>query len=132
MNPRLAVDTSAAVDYVRNDRMSPPQLTTTRDVALPITVLGELFYGAFHSRNVSGNRAVVESLVREWTLLLIDSDTARIYGQVRASIFGASTSLKASKVNDLWIAALCLQHDLPLLTNDGGFGHIPSLRVLHW
>jgi predicted nucleic acid-binding protein len=37
-----------------------------------------------------------------------------------------------SKLNDLWIAALCLQHDLPLLTNDHGFDHIAGLTVIHW
>jgi predicted nucleic acid-binding protein len=41
-------------------------------------------------------------------------------------------SLTASKINDLWIAALCIQHNLPLLTNDAGFDHISRLTVIHW
>lgn len=35
-------------------------------------------------------------------------------------------------MNDLWIAALCLQHALPLLTNDRGFDTIDGLAVIHW
>jgi predicted nucleic acid-binding protein len=35
-------------------------------------------------------------------------------------------------VNDLWIAALCIQHSLPLLTNDRGFNGIENLEVIHW
>ena len=41
-------------------------------------------------------------------------------------------NIRASKMNDLWIAALCLQHTLPLLTNDRGFDSIEGLRVIHW
>jgi len=33
---------------------------------------------------------------------------------------------------DVWIAALCIQHDVPLLTNDRGFDTIPELTVIHW
>lgn len=58
-----------------------------------------------------------------------DLHTARIYGRVRGEVrFAISTS----RMNDLWIAALCIQHDLPLLTNDRGFHAVPGLTVLTW
>jgi predicted nucleic acid-binding protein len=57
--------------------------------------------------------------------------TARIYGELRARIRTVQT-VSMSKLNDLWIAALCLQHNLPLLTNDRGFDHISGLTVIHW
>jgi len=62
-------------------------------------------------------------------VLLADVDSARVYGRLRAT---ASAEITGSKRNDLWIAALCLQHNLPLLTNDSGFDRIPALRVIHW
>ncbi|HEX3067377.1 MAG TPA: hypothetical protein VHX14_02300 [Thermoanaerobaculia bacterium] len=34
--------------------------------------------------------------------------------------------------HDLWIAALCLQFDLPLLTNDALFDEVSELEVVHW
>jgi predicted nucleic acid-binding protein len=34
--------------------------------------------------------------------------------------------------HDTWIAALCLQHDLPLLTNDALFDQVRGLDVVHW
>lgn len=34
--------------------------------------------------------------------------------------------------HDLWIAALCLQHRLPLLSNDRDFDDIEGLQVVHW
>jgi predicted nucleic acid-binding protein len=71
-------------------------------------------------------------VIKRWRPLLPDLETARVYGKVRADASRAAISLTASKTNDLWIAALCIQHDLPLLTNDGGFDHIPGLNVIHW
>ena len=44
----------------------------------------------------------------------------------------AAREARSSKVNDLWIAALCIQHNLPLLTHDRGFDHIAGLTVVHW
>ena len=35
-------------------------------------------------------------------------------------------------MNDMWIAALCIQHDVPLLTSDHGFDIITGLTVIHW
>jgi predicted nucleic acid-binding protein len=32
----------------------------------------------------------------------------------------------------LWIAALCIQYDFPLLTNDGVYDRVPGLTVIHW
>lgn len=103
------------------------------EVFVPLTVVGELFHGAARSDEPQHNKSALHDLIASaWKPLLPDITTAVIYGDVRASAFKATASLTASKVNDLWIAALCIQHDLPLLTNDGGFDHIPALRVLHW
>ena len=74
---------------------------------------------------------LIEDLLARCGVLNLDGPSARIYGQLRARL-GMGRNITPSKANDLWIAALCIQHDLPLLTNDGGFDHIPGLRVLHW
>ena len=126
---QLAVDTSAAVDYLRPDRTPPPQLADAEKVFVPLPVIGELYAGAFSSARRDENLRAIEDLLRESTALLPDVDSARQYGQLRAHAGGV---VKPSKLNDLWIAALCVQHDLPLLTNDGGFDGIPGLTVLHW
>ena len=33
-------------------------------------------------------------------------------------------------MNDLWTAALALQHDLPLLADDAHFTRVPGLKLL--
>ena len=129
MNEPFAVDANAVVDLLRADRPNPPQLGDASDVFLPLPVAGELFAGAFASKRSDGNLADLEQLIARWTVLEPNIDTARVYGRLRGdSRFPMSTSRR----NDLWIAALCVQHNLPLLTNDSGFDSIPGLRTLHW
>ena len=125
----LAVDTSAAVDYMRPDRNAPPQLALAETIFLPLQVLGELFAGAFSSTRRDENLRAIDELATKSTVLLPTIDTARFYGELRAR---EAAALSPSKLNDLWIAALCLQHDLPLLTNDHGFDSIAGLTVIHW
>lgn len=129
---RLAVDTSAIIDYIRPDRDYPPQFDTAEEIVVPLTVIGELYYGASRSTRPDHQRKIVEYVIHRWQVLLPDVETARVYGDIRAASFGGNASLTASKVNDLWIAALCIQHGLPLLTNDAGYDSVAGLKVLHW
>lgn len=132
MTDRIAVDTNAVVEYLRLDREYPRQLDDTDEVFLPLTVIGELFYGAALSNRPEYHRGSITRIVKRWPSLIPDIETSRIYGDMRATASRMRISLRASKVNDFWIAALCIQHGLPLLTNDGGFDVIPGLTVIHW
>ena len=132
MIERLAVDTNAVVEYIRLDREYPRQLDEAKEVLLPLTVIGELFYGASRSDRPEHHRGSIARIINRWSPLIPDIETARIYGDIRAGASRIPASLKASKVNDFWIAALCIQHELPLLTNDGGFDNIAGLTVIHW
>lgn len=130
MTERLAVDTNAAIDFIRPNRPDPPLLRDAREIVLPLAVLGELFAGAQQSDRVVENLSKVEELVLRWHVLTPDVETARVYGRLRR--FERATRASMSRLNDLWIAALCIQHGLSLLTSDHGFDVIPELEVLHW
>jgi len=132
VSERLALDSDAAVDFIRDDRPTPPPISRAEQIVLPVTVLGELFQGAESSVRPERNRAVVEALLEQWRPLLPTIETARIYGRIRAAVFGRTANLSVSKRNDLWIVALCIQYEFPLLTNDAGFDRVPGLSVIHW
>ncbi len=133
MIERLAVDANAVIDYIRLDREYSPKLDDAeKTIFIPLTVIGELFFGASRSSRSSHQQAVIERVIKRWQPLIPDLETARVYGTVRADASRSAIAFTASKTNDLWIAALCIQHNLPLLTNDGGFDRIPGLTVIHW
>lgn len=130
MIERLAVDSNAVIEWLRSGSAELAPLRTARSIALPLPVVGELYTGAYASRQHEENRVNVEAFVAQHEILLPDMETARIYGELRARL--RLQQSRASKMNDVWIAALAIQHDLPLLTNDRGFAVFPSLRTLHW
>lgn len=60
-------------------------------------------------------------------LLCPDEDTAKVYAQTFAQLRENGTPIPT---NDIWIAAICLQHQLPLATSDQHFNKVPQLELL--
>ena len=131
MIDRLVVDANAAIDLLRPRRPDPPPLREANTIVLPLPVLGELLAGAMVSTTRQLNLDRVLELRERSEMLTPDEATAHVYGRIRAAT-GNVHPVGMSKLNDLWIAALCVQHNLPLLTNDRGFDDIAGLTVLHW
>jgi tRNA(fMet)-specific endonuclease VapC len=52
-----------------------------------------------------------------------------LYGQVKAELAGIG---KLIPENDIWIAAMARQFDLPLATRDAHFAQVPRLKTLAW
>lgn len=132
MSGRFAVDTNAVVDYLRESRPVPPALLTASEILLPLTVLGELFAGAFASERNAENLEAITRLASIWPVLVPDAETARIYGNIRATFGRHRSAWTEPARNDFWIAAVCLQHGVPLLSNDKTFDEIEGLHVMHW
>jgi tRNA(fMet)-specific endonuclease VapC len=96
---------------------------------IPIIVLGELYYGAYASTRVESNLQRVEALLEDFSVLVCDEDTARQYGVIRARLKKKGRPIPE---NDVWIAALASQHDLPLVTRDKHFAEVDGLTIESW
>jgi tRNA(fMet)-specific endonuclease VapC len=135
VNDRFAVDTSAVIDLLRADRPSPTAFQSSAAIFLPLPALGELYAGAMYSRFRARNLDGLAAVRRDWVVLCPDEETAQVYGELRAGrsmVVPRSAARILGLLNDLWIAALCLQHKLPLLSNDRDFDGIEGLEVIHW
>jgi len=131
MTAPLALDTNVVVQMFRSQVEELPPQIIGRTVLLPLPVVGELFAGAYSSDRKEQNLDVTEQFVTRHRILNPDEHTARLYGRLRAG-YRTPHTLTSGKLNDLWIAALCIQHEVPLLTNDRGFGSMPMLTVVPW
>jgi tRNA(fMet)-specific endonuclease VapC len=134
---RLAFDANAAIDSLRPERPFPVALKAARVLYMPLFVLAELRLGAARSRQTTENGAQVDALARRCKVVIPDLDTIPSYIHVRnilARVRTVPQSLEKREAfgHDLWIAALCLQFNLPLLTNDGLFDEVTGLEVVHW
>jgi tRNA(fMet)-specific endonuclease VapC len=134
---QLAFDANAAIDSLRPGRPFPHPLKASRQLLMPLFVLAELRVGVMRSQRREENAAAVDALVQRCRLLMPDVDTIAFYVRIRHDIERVRTAPRTLEKregfgHDLWIAALCLQHDVPLLTNDALFDDVGGLRVVHW
>jgi tRNA(fMet)-specific endonuclease VapC len=125
----LILDTNALSAAADHEPSALEIVARAEHLAVPVIVLGEYRLGIAQSRH----RASYESWLREWvssvTLLDVDDETSRSY-----AILGLELKKKGKPIptNDLWIAALCRQHSLPLLSRDRHFDLVPGLRRIDW
>jgi predicted nucleic acid-binding protein len=62
-------------------------------------------------------------------ILDVDEQTTVSYTAARIALKRAGTPIPS---NDVWIAALCRQHSLPLLSRDRHFDAVAGIRRLEW
>ena len=98
-------------------------------VLLPVTVIGEYRYGLLSSRERVEREARFEGFCRVCRLLSIDEETAGHYAGVRQRLRLAGTPIPE---NDIWIAALCLQHGQKILSNDRHFDQVQGVIRIAW
>jgi len=125
----LILDTNA-LSAVADGEASVLELVGGADrVAVPVIVLGEYRFGIAQSRH----RVSYEGWLRQWTavveILDIDDRSTHSYSTISLELKRKGTPIPT---NDLWIAALCRQHSLPLLSRDKHFDSVPGLRRLGW
>lgn len=143
--PRYLLDTNACIairdllagtgprDAARQQRIERLrerwQAVPATDLAMSLTTLGELAFGAAKSASpqATPRLAALRSAV---TVLCPGEAVAHHYGQLRSTLEAAGTPIGA---NDNWIAAHALAEDCTLITNNTReFERVPGLRVQDW
>jgi tRNA(fMet)-specific endonuclease VapC len=98
-------------------------------VALPVVVIGEYRYGIAQSRHKATYQRWIDGLITDCTVLDITEQTTPHYAAINIELRHAG---KPIPTNDLWIAALCRQYRLPLLSRDRHFDLVSGLQRLDW
>lgn len=125
----MILDTNALSAFVDGDPAVGEVLRRQERAAIPVIVLGEFRYGIALSRRRSSYEGWLESHLNQFDVLPVTEETAVVYAAVRASIRRSGRPIPA---NDLWIAALALQHRLPVLSRDEHFDVVPDLDRRGW
>lgn len=129
MTGEFLLDTNAVIASFANRVDFRTLLGPVAQLYLPSTAVGELYYGAEKSGRAAANIARVDALVAAFRVLPCDAGTAAEYGRVRHAL---ATKGRPIPINDVWIAAIALQHDLTLVTRDAHFQHVTTLLVRPW
>jgi tRNA(fMet)-specific endonuclease VapC len=123
------LDTNIVVAHFRNDRRVTDYLSATPATYLPWVALGELHYGALRAQRRDAQLALIREFLGTTNLLFPDQGTSEWYGHLKLELAGSGRPIPE---NDIWIAALARQYDLPLATRDAHFAELPTIRTLAW
>lgn len=109
----VLLDTSVVIPYFKGDPTLRASFLASPTVYLPLTVLGELHCGANLSQNLAKHMAQIQNFLLAVVVLSPGAATAEHYGRIRAQLAQVGTPIPE---NDIWIAALALEHQLTLAT----------------
>lgn len=123
---RLALDTNRYTDLCRGDAAAAEIVEQADEILLPFIVLGELRAGFAAGTHGPRNEAVLRRFLMKpaTRVLYADEQTTHFYANVYRQLRSQGTPIPT---NDMWIAALVLQHSLALFARDTHFDHLPQL-----
>ena len=125
----MILDTNALSAFVDGDAGVGEILRQQGRAAIPVIVLGEFRYGIAESRHRRAYEAWLAAELPHFDVLAVTDDTAIAYATLRVALRRSDRPIPA---NDAWIAALALQHRLPVLSRDQHFDAVPNVRRQSW
>jgi tRNA(fMet)-specific endonuclease VapC len=125
----LILDTNGLSALADGDPRLEHLIQKTAQIALPVIVLGEYRYGIRESRNRARYERWLADVAANTRVLEVDAGTAEQYADVRHELKRRGCPIPG---NDLWIAALARQYDLPLLSRDRHFDLVPGIERIAW
>lgn len=123
---RVALDTNAYRAAAEGEAKVVEILRRAEEVRLPFVVLGELRAGFAAGTKGRKNEASLTEFLNSPRvgILYADEQTTHHYAALFVELRRQGTPIPT---NDLWIAALVVQHDLPLLSGDAHFSKISRI-----
>lgn len=122
-----ALDTNRAIAILTGAPNAGAFVDAHPILCLPVPVIGELVYGAMNSGRPAENLRAIQALIQRCVVLSADAETANTYATVRMKLKLAGRPIPE---NDVWIAAICVQHGVPLATADAHFANVEGLHIV--
>ena len=129
MSGRVVLDTNIVIALFAKEVGIGQHIREADEVLVPSIVLGELYFVARKSSRSVENIARVQSFASESVVLIVDPATAEVYGRIKNAL-----RLRGRPIpeNDVWVAALAIQHNATLATRDSHFDGIAGLVIARW
>jgi tRNA(fMet)-specific endonuclease VapC len=124
---RLALDTNRYTDLCRGDVHVVQAIEAADEVWLPFIVIGELRAGFAVGTQGPRNEEVLSRFLLKpgVDVLYADEQSTYHYATVYRQLRKQGTPIPT---NDMWIAALVVQHSLVLFDRDAHFNALPQLN----
>ncbi len=127
---KLVLDTNIYSDYAEGLPAVVDFLALHgEDIFLPAIVLGELSYGFMKGSRQTFNERKLQEFIRKLQIEIIDvnHNVARKYGVIYLSLVKKGAKIP---INDVWIAACCMETGGTLITKDRHLRHVDQIETI--
>jgi len=127
---KLVLDTDTYCDYAEGlPDVVDIMATRSQSLSIPSVVLGELHYGFMKGSRQQFNEKKLRQMISHLKIEIIDvnADVARKYAFIYRSLEKKGTKIP---INDVWIAACCMEVGGTLLTRDQHFEAVDQIEVI--
>ncbi len=123
---RIAIDTNCYRDFCMGESEAVETFASADEILIPFAVIAELRAGFLCGKHGRRNEAVLLRFLNRPRVraLFPDAQTTHHYAGLFAQLRSQGTPIPT---NDMWIAALALQHGLILYSRDRHFDHLPQI-----
>ncbi len=127
---KLVLDTNIYSDYAEG---LPPVVDFLAlhgaEIFLPAIVLGELSYGFMKGSRQQLNESKLQEVIKKLQIEIIDvnHNVARKYGIIYLSLVKKGAKIP---INDVWIAACCMEVGGTFLTRDRHFRNVEQIETI--
>ena len=127
---KLVLDTNIYSDYAEGLSQAVDFMATHGEhIYLPSVVLGELNFGFMKGSRQQFNERKLQQFISRLRveIIVVDADVARKYAIIYLSL---QTSGAKIPLNDVWIAASCMEVGGTLLTRDKHFEVVEQIETI--
>ncbi len=126
---RLLIDSNRFLDFCGGDDEVRETFETAHLLVVPFVVLAEIEVGAHLARKGENQTRILRELIHQPGVQVAHTSdaTAHHYASLFAKLRKKGTPIPT---NDIWIAALAVEHNLILYTRDAHFEMFPSIPRL--
>lgn len=127
---KLVLDTNVYCDYAEGiPNVVDYMAIHGEDIYLPSIVIGELTYGFMKGGRQKFNERKLQEIIKKLQVEIIDvnQNVSRKYALIYLSLVRKGTKIP---INDVWIAACCMEVGGSLLTRDRHFQHVDQIEAM--
>ena len=127
---KLVLDTNVYCDYAEGiPNVVDYMAIHGEDIFLPSIVIGELTYGFMKGSRQKINERKLQEIIKKLQVDIIDvnQNVSRKYALIYLSLVKKGTKIP---INDVWIAACCMEVGGTLLTRDRQFRQVDQIETM--
>ena len=115
--------------FIAAEQRRPLAMAPPHRLSVSVVTIGELRLGVLAAADAPTRAQRLETLsaVEQLDPLPVDAPVAHAWAALRVALLDIG---KRMPLNDSWIAATALAHQLPVVTQDSDYDDIPSLEVI--